>query len=86
MQNGVEGGNAVIHASGFQWEAPVSGTNITITLSSNCGVSAGCSFSGPSPLSFPTSNATAGTVITYSNPIRIGSTNCNPGSAGLIMR
>ena len=85
-QNGVEGGNALIASSGVSWSAPSSTSALQFQLSSNCGVATGCSFSGTGSVSSGSSSAPSGTVMTYSNPVTIGTSTCNPGSMGLIMR
>lgn len=90
MQNGVEGGTAVINSNGVTWAAPTASTTLSIQLQSGangCGFSQ-CTFTGTGSVSSGSSNVAAGTVINYVTPngISIGGTNCNPGSAGLIMR
>ncbi len=88
MQNGVEGGNAVVTSSGITWVAPTANTSLAITLQAkngSCGFSQ-CSFSGTGSVASGTpSSSTPGTVVQYST-ITIGGTQCSPGQAGLVMR
>ncbi len=86
VQNGVEGGNAVMDTGGVTWVPPTAATSLSIVLKS-CPFSGGCSNFSSSGASIPSgpSSVASGTVTGYQS-ITIGGTQCTVNNDGLIMK
>lgn len=88
LQNGVEGGNAVMGTGGLKWSNP--NANATLAIVVNPGAHAcpfgSCSFPASStPISSGRSSANPGDQFTYTS-ITVNGTPCQPGMDGFIMR